>query len=758
MTIDNTGEDMSTHESGFKGVIGRTFRDSKPWWPDEIEAPKAAPNVLFVVLDDVGFADLGCYGSEIATPNINRLADGGLRYTNFHVTSLCSPTRACLLTGRNAHAAGMGIIAEWSGGFPGYQGRISRSAATIAEVLVDHGFGTYAIGKWHLTNISDYGAAGPYDQWPLGRGFGRWYGFHGALMDQWNPELYQDNRPIDFVPSHSYHLSADLVERAIGDIRDHVTSAPEKPFFVYLAFGACHWPHQVPRAYIDRYRGRYDIGWDQVRAARLERQIALGVVPADTPLAPRNPGVQAWAGLSTGERRLSVRLQEAYAGFLEHTDSEVGKLLAFLATIGRLDDTLIVLLSDNGASAEGGATGAINMRKRMAYGPDAPEEALIRLEEIGGERAYNHYSTGWAQVSNTPLKWYKKNTHGGGIRAPLVMHWPRRILRRGNRDQFHHVIDIAPTLYELLNIEAPTQYRGTAQTPIHGTSMLYTWDGADERTRKDAQYFEVLGDRAIWHRGWKAVAHHTKGDDFEVDQWELYQLENDFNEIKDLATAEPERLRKLVELWWAEAGRYDVLPLDDRDLERTAARLRMNRSRRYVYLPGMARVDRLCAPDITDRSYRLHAEFESVKGDTQGVIISWGSRFAGFTLYIMGGLLCYEYVRSEAIHYAITAPLSLSPGARTQVELSFWRTGKNAGHVTMSLNGAAVGHVDIPATWPTYHTTAGINCGTDAGAPVVDSYSRPFSFSGRGLFVILELGAPDLPDGPGAFQSAVLEQ
>jgi arylsulfatase A-like enzyme len=593
---------MSASEENFQGTIGSTFRDSRPWWPDEPKPPAGATNIIFIVLDDVGFSDLGCYGSEIATPRIDALARNGVRYSNFHVTSMCSPTRACLLTGRNAHAVGVGIIAEWSSGYPGYRGRVARSAATIPEILREHAFSTYAVGKWHLTNIADYGAAGPQQDWPLGRGFGRWYGFHGALTDQWNPELYCDNRPIQLRPGAPYHLSTDLVDHAIGDIRDHLTSAA-RPFFLYLAFGACHWPHHVPRAFIEKYRGRYDVGWDAIRAARLKRQIALGVVPEGTSLAPRNPGVAAWEEVPADVKRLLVRLQETYAGFLEHTDAEIGRLLDYLTSVGRLDDTLTVLLSDNGASPEGGPTGAINLRKHMVYEEEPPSVGLARLEDIGSERSYNHYPTGWAQASNTPLKWYKKDTHGGGIRAPLIVHWPQRIAARGAvRKQFHHVIDIAPTLYDLLSLQAPSEYRGVRQLPVHGISMAYTFDG-DAPTRKETQYFELLGDRAIWHRGWKAVARHPKGTEFDADRWELYRLDADFAELDDLAEKRPEKLREMLDLWWSEARRYEVLPLDDRDWERAAERLRMSTRTRFEYQADMARIDRLCAPDISDRGY-----------------------------------------------------------------------------------------------------------------------------------------------------------
>lgn len=749
---------MSQDKNAFKGSIGTTFRDSRPWWPVSAAAPPGAPNIVFIVLDDVGFSDLGCYGSEIATPRIDSLAARGLRYANFNVTSMCSPTRACLLTGRNAHAVGMGIISEWSSGYPGYRGRITDQAATVPEILRDHAYGTYAVGKWHLTNIADYGAAGDHGDWPLGRGFNRWYGFHGALADQWNPELYQDNRPIQLPPRPDYHLSGDLVDHAIGDIRDHLTSAPERPFFHYLAFGACHWPHHVPSDYIARYRGHYDIGWDKIRAKRLEKQISLGIVPHGTKLAPLNPGVTPWQELSPDVRRLCARLQETYAAFLEHTDTQIGRLLDDLAANVQLENTLIVLLSDNGASPEGGPTGAINLRKHMVYEEEAPEVGMSRLDDIGSERSFNHYPTGWAQVSNTPLKWYKKDTHGGGIRAPLIMHWPQRITAGGAiSTQYHHVVDIAPTLYELLGVQVPTHHRGVPQIPIHGISMAYTFDDPQAATRKETQYFEILGDRAVWHRGWKAVTHHPKGSDFDADRWELYHLDQDFAEINDLAEQEPDRLRRMIDLWWAEAGKYDVLPLDDRDWERAAERLRMNRTTRYEYLAGMARVDRLSAPDISDRSYIITAAFEAADAEVEGVIFAWGSRFAGFVLYVREAQLYFEYVYSESVRHVLHAAFRPKPG-RIEIQLNFERTGRNAGHSVLTVDGCEVGTLAIPRTWPTHGTTSGLNCGQDAGAPVSDRYDRPFRFTGRSLRVTVELGSAGDHDPAIAYQAALKEQ
>lgn len=749
---------MSTHEDQFKGTIGRTYRDSTPWWPNKPQAPKDAPNVLFIVLDDVGFADLGCYGSEIATPHMDRLAQNGASYSNFHVTSMCSPTRACLLTGRNSHSVGVGIISEWSSGYPGYSGQVGQQAAMIPEVLAPHGYSSYAVGKWHLTNIADYGAAGPHDNWPIGKGFNRWYGFHGALTDQWNPELCQDNRPIQLSKTEDYHLSTDLVDHAITDIRDHLSSAQGRPFFQYLAFGACHWPHHVPREYIDRYKGKYDGGWDAIRAQRLKKQLELGVVPADTGLAPLNPGVKAWSEFPADEREYLARLQETYAGFLEHTDDQIGRLVSYLEEIGQLDNTLIVLLSDNGASPEGGPTGAINLRKHMVYEPESPQVGIANLDKIGSELAYNHYPTGWAQVSNTPLKWYKKNVHGGGVRAPLIMHWPGHIADPGAmRHQYHHVIDIAPTLYDILGIDAPEHYKGVPQLPVHGMSMTYTFADRHQPTRKQSQIFELLGDRAIWHQGWKAVSRHPKGLDFDLDEWELYHLSEDFSEIRDLAKQDPEKLRELVALWWEQAQQYGVLPLDDRDWERAAERLKMNQTLHYEFHDGMARVDRMLSPDITDRSYQITARFDAANEPLHGVLLAWGSHFGGFTLYLKDGRLCYEYVYSESLTHRIESAFKPVQGTNV-IDLRFSRTGKNSGTVTLLTNGETAGQIDIPKTWPTHGTTAGLNCGQDAGAPVSFSYESPFRFNGASLKVTVELSTDSESEIGAAYVAALKEQ
>jgi arylsulfatase len=693
------------------------------------------PNVLFIVLDDVGFSDLGCYGSEIPTPRIDQLAEQGLRYNNFHVTAMCSPTRACLLTGRNAHSVGVGIIAEWANGQPGYDGRIYPSAGTLPEVLRGQGYNTMAVGKWHLAGTEEYGAAGPFSNWPLGKGFNRWYGFHGALADQYYPELYVDNHPIHLDPPKGYHLSEDLVDQSLAMIRDHETSAPSSPFMMYVAFGACHWPHQAPAEYIDRFKGKYDQGWDVVRRQRLQRQIELGIVPPDTELAPLNEDVKPWEEVQKDDAvvTLSTRLQEAYAGFMVHTDDQIGRLIDGLKAMNLLDDTIVVLLSDNGASPEGGPTGAINLRKHMVYELDDPQQAVKHLDKIGSAHAFNHYPTGWAQVSNTPLKWYKKDTHGGGVRAPLIVRWPRGIQARGEiREQFHHVIDVAPTVYELLGVTPPATLAGVEQQPLHGTSMAYSFDQAKAPTQRTKQYFELLGDRALWQDGWKVVTRHRKGTPMESDVWELYHLDKDFSEARNLAQAEPTRLREMVDGWFKEAEKYSVLPLDDREWERAAERIREGSRAEYVYRPNMARIDRLMAPDVTGKDFRIDAEL--VKADTplDGVLFAWGSRLGGLVLYAGQGRFTLEYVFSQDERTVISVDDTLKTG-RVVVSAIFKHNGGGGLDVGLSGTGLEKANGQSAKAWPTHGMTAGISCGHDAGHPVSDDYAAPYPFTGAAL-------------------------
>lgn len=742
-------------DSEFQGKLGRTYADSTESWPAETAAPKNAPDLIFVVLDDVGFSDLGCYGSEIETPHMDRLARGGAQYRNFHVTAMCSPTRACLLTGRNAHSVGMGVISEWAGGFPGYRGHISLRAATLAEVLRDHGYTTLGVGKWHLTPMKQVSAAGPYQQWPLGRGFDRWYGFQGAFTDQWNPELYQDNQPIARPSGEKYHLTEDLIDRSIAYIDNHRVAAPDRPYFLYLALGACHWPHHVPPDTVAKFRGRYAAGWDAIRSQRYERQKALGVVPADTLLPPSNPGVQPWSELSDEEKAFCERSQELYAAFVHHTDQQLGRLIARLEASGQLDNTLIVLMSDNGASPEGGPLGtvALNARKHVYHGPETAAERRSAIDALGGPKTYPHYAFGWAQASNTPLQWYKMNTYGGGVRAPLLMHWPAGIKATGLRDQYHHAIDLMPTVLELLGIQPPDSYRGVPQIPLQGTSMVYSFNAPEAPTHKRTQFFELNGDRAIWKDGWKAVTHHRPGTDFAADQWALYHLAEDFSESHDLAATHPQKLQELIDQWWAEAEALGALPLDDRWAARSNVARGSAFRRRYSFHPGLERIDRIKAPDMSGRAYSITADVELPSDGGEGVILAFGSSLAGYVMYLQRGHLVHEYVFSGNTRHVVRSPRPLKAG-RHLLGYGFTKDGTQPGRGVLSIDGVVVDTVEIPKLWPNRAVQSGLSCGYDTGLAVSDAYECPNPFSGTIHRVDVELG-DELPQDPASAAVAV---
>ena len=579
----------------YEGRIGRYLADSEPWWPTPPHPGDAAPNVVIILFDDLGFSHFGCFGSTIETPNIDALAANGLRFTNFHVTPVCSPTRAALLTGRNHHSVGMRSISNFITGFPHMTGHISNHAATVAEVLRDEGYTTFAIGKWHLTPMERASAAGPYDQWPLQRGFDRYYGFLDGETDQFHPELTYDNHWIEppRTVEEGYHLSEDLVDKAIEFIHDAKSIRPDRPFFTYLAFGATHAPHQSPPEFLAKYRGRFDEGWDVIRERWFANQQAMGLLPEGTELAPRNPGVEAWDDLPENQQRLAIRLQEAYAAFLDHTDEQIGRFIDALRTLGELDNTLVVLLSDNGASQEGGPFGVMHEMKFFNFLIETPDEAIHRIDDIGGPHSHANYPWGWAQAGNAPFKYYKQNTHEGGVHVPLIMHWPARIADGGGlRDQFHHVNDVVPTIYELLEVTPPDVYRGLEQMPVTGTSMAYAIGDASAESRKTVQYFEMHGHRGIYHEGWKAVTKHDPGTPFDEDRWELYHVAEDRSECRDLAAEMPEKLAEMIDIWWREAEEHGVLPLDDRGIELFGARFREHSphpvDRVYRYRPPMA--------------------------------------------------------------------------------------------------------------------------------------------------------------------------
>ncbi len=725
----------------FKGKIGRTFEDSEPWWPAPNLLRDGSPNIVLILFDDTGFSHFGCYGSSIETPNIDRLANGGLRYTNFHTTALCSPTRACLLTGRNHHEVGMRAVSNMNSGFPHMRGYIMPYAATLGEILHEEGYATFAVGKWHLTPMEQASTAGPFDSWPLKRGFDRFYGFMQGETDQFYPELTYDNHPIDppHGPEEGYHLTEDLIDHSMAFIRDQKSIRPDQPFFLYLAFGATHAPHQAPKEFLEKYRGKFDAGWDVMREEWYRRQLEMGIIPPGTELAPRNKGVKPWEELSENRKKFACRLQEAFAAFLDHTDHHIGRLISFLEEIGEKENTLIVLLSDNGASQEGGHAGIMEELKFFNRRSEDIDAIQDRLDDIGGPRSHSNIPWGWAQVGNTPLKWYKQNTHGGGIRDPLIFHWPAHIRDGGGiRNQFHHVIDIVPTILELLEIESAPEYNGYEQIPISGTSLAYTIAAPEEPTHKHIQYFEMFGHRGIWVNGWKAVTHHGQGGPFKDEEWELYHLDSDFSECHNLASKRPEKLRELIDLWWVEAGRYNVLPLDDRTLELFGSRFQpgsVHANRKYTYYPPISHLPVEVAPPFGNRTWIMDAEIHRPDDSAEGVMVALGTMNGGFSFYIKDTQLVLDY-NMFTDHHVVRSDIPVPTGKCT-VRAHFLRKGKRA-TITLSIDGKECGSIPIPFILAIISST-GMDIGRDGLSPVTNDYKGPFEFSGTIYRVDIDL-------------------
>ena len=605
-----------------------------------------------VLLDDVGYAQFGCFGSDIPTPTFDRLAAGGLRYSNFHTTALCSPTRACLLTGRNHHASGMARIVEFASGFPGYDATMPATNGFLSEVLLGEGYATFAVGKWHLAPAPEMAMGASRQRWPLGRGFERFYGFLAGETDQYHPDLVHDNHQIDppRTPEEGYHLTEDLVDHAIGYIDDLRAVSPgrragasaDRPFFLYLTPGAAHAPHQVPEPYRSRHAGRYDLGWDAWREEVFARQQASGLLPAGTRLTERPAWIAAWDSLGDDERRLYARMMEVYAGFLEHTDAQIGRLVDHLETIGELDNTIILVMSDNGASAEGGPKGSFNENYFFNMVPESLEENLRRIDDLGGPHAHNHYPWGWAWAGNTPLQRWKRETHEGGVTDPLIVHWPAGLGTTGaTRHQYVHAIDVMPTLLQVAGVAMPATIAGVEQRSLDGASFAPTFESADAPTR-DTQYYEMLGCRAIYHDGWKAVVFHPMMGfaydgvsdprlPFDDDPWELYHVAEDFSESVDLAAEEPERLQMMIDLWWAEAERNQVLPLTNQPGRHADQRWRRQR---YEYTPGIGQLPAAVAPNLRNRGFTVTATF-AARGD--GVVLSHGGAAGGYSMYVQDG-------------------------------------------------------------------------------------------------------------------------
>ena len=752
----------------FKGTVNVDIRDSEPdWGPFEPpKAPDGAPNVLYIVLDDVGFSAMAPYGGPIETPNIDRIANDGVRYTQWHTTALCSPTRSCLLTGRNHTRNSMACITEGASGFPNASGTIPPENGMLSEVLGELGWNTYIVGKWHLCPTVEMNVASTRRNWPTGRGFERFYGFLGAETNQWYPELVYDNHPVDQPksPEEGYHFTDDITDKALEFIKDAKVLAPDKPFFLYYAPGAAHAPHHVAPEWSDRFKGRFDMGYEAMREQTLARQKELGIIPAETELPPINPigtsesrtgpdgqpfppldVTRPWDTLNDDERRLFARMAEVYAGFLAHADHHIGRLLDYLEETGQRENTIVVLVSDNGASGEGGPNGSVNENLFFNGIPDDMKTNLAMIDELGGTKTYNHYANGWAMAFNTPFKMWKRYEFNGGTSDACIISWPAGMKARGElRTQYHHAIDIVPTILDCLGLEVPRTIKGHVQSRMDGVSMRYSFDDASVASARRTQFFSMLGSRGIWHDGWKAVTNHPTiagWGDFNADEWELYHTDVDRSELHNLAAQEPDKLREMVNLWFAEAGANDAFPLDDRSpLEiLLTPRPQLSAPRdRYVYYPDVADVPESQSVSVRNRSFSIGALVDIPAPGADGVLFAHGARFGGHSLYVKNNRLHYVNNFVGMFEQKVVATEDIPTGENIILSASFDKDGEDPPHVSTGIlslyhNDKKVGEGRIK-TQPGGFELAGegLCVGRDSGAAVTDDYpgEAPYRFTG----------------------------
>jgi arylsulfatase len=726
--------------------------------PFQVKPPEGAPNVVVVLIDDIGFGAGTTFGGGINTPTLDRLAQGGLRYNQFHTTALCSPTRMALLTGRNHHSANTGSVMEVATGFPGNQGQRPFSVAPLAEMLRLNGYSTAAYGKYHETAPWEVSVSGPFDRWPTRSGFDKFYGFMGGETNMWAPLIYDGTSKIEPPDDPDYHFTTDMTDQAIKWMRYQQSLTPDKPFFIYFATGATHAPHHVPKKWIAKYKGKFDHGWDKYRTETLARQIEMGIVPKGTKLTKRPKDLPAWNTLSADQRKLYARQMEVFAAFAEHTDHEVGRLYDAVEKIGEADNTLFIyILGDNGSSAEGGLNGTFNEMIVLNGLPDPVEDQLKHLDEMGGPMAYGHMHAGWAHATNSPFQWTKQvASHYGGTRNPMVVHWPDGIKAKGDlRSQWHHVTDIAPTVMEAAGLPFPTSVNGAKQKPFEGVSMIYSFDDPKAEDRHTTQYFEMFGNRAIYHDGWVAATKHrtpwAQAPDGPLDQdkWELYHVAEDFSQANDLAASNPDRLRKMQALFMKEAVKYNVLPLDDRTFERFNAAIAgrpdlMGDRRSLTLYEGMTGMMENAFINVKNRSHTITAEVEIPEGGGEGVIVCQGGRFAGWSLYMKDGKVSYVHNWVGKERYTITAPQTVSPGKAT-IRYEFAYEGGNkpgmGGKGTISVNGKKVAEGRIGKTTPfVFSADETADVGVDEATPVTEAYKeRHNKFTGKIEKVTIEL-------------------
>jgi arylsulfatase len=749
------------------GLITYDAKDPETKYPpiEQLRPPQGAPNVLIILIDDAGFGSASAFGGPCHTPTAELLAAGGLKFNRFHTTALCSPSRQALLTGRNHHTVGMGGITEIASGSPGYSSVLPNTCAPLARTLKLNGYATAQFGKCHEVPVWETSPAGPFDAWPTGGGgFEYFYGFVGGEAHQWYPSLYEGTTPIEVkkTPEEGYHLMEDMTDKAMNWIGQQKALIPDKPFFVYFAPGATHAPHHVPKEWADKYKGKFDQGWDKLREETFARQKKLGVIPKDSQLTKRHKEIPAWDEMPAALKPVLTRQMEVYAGFMEYTDHHVGRLVDSLKKLNLLDNTLIYyIIGDNGASAEGTLNGTYNemINFNGAAALETPEFLMARLDKLGGPESYNHYAVGWAHAMNTPYQWTKQvASHWGGTRNPAIVHWPKGIKGKAEiRSQFHHLIDVAPTILELAGLPEPLSVNGVQQHPIEGVSMAYSFNDAKAPERHETQYFEMFGNRGIYHKGWTAVTRHKtpwiligeKTPAFDDDIWELYDTSKDWTQANDLAKQMPEKLHELQRLWLIEATRYNVLPLDDNIAARfnadTAGRPVLIRGNSQILFGSMGRLSENSVINIKNKSHSVTAEIVVPANGAEGVIIAQGGNIGGWSLYAKGGKLkyCYNFLGIQQFYAESSSPL---PPGDHQVRMEFAYAGGGLGKggtATLYVDGKKVGEGKVAVTAAmVFSADDGCDVGMDTGAPVSPDYgSRGNEFSGHIKGVQLAIGA-----------------
>ncbi|MEZ6049429.1 MAG: arylsulfatase [Planctomycetaceae bacterium] len=737
-------------QSPFQGKIGLTPAESTKDFPVEVKAPDDAPNVLIILTDDVGFGASSTFGGPIPTPTFDRLAKSGLRYNQFHTTALCSPTRAALITGRNHHHVSTGGIMEIGVGYPGYNTLVRKSCGTIGQILKYNGYNTAWFGKNH--NVPDWhtSQAGPFDLWPVGLGFEYFYGFVGGDTSQWSPAIVENTRPVEPpADDPDYNFDEDMSKRAINWIRMQNAVAPDKPFFCYYATGTAHAPHHAPKEWIDKFKGKFDQGWDEVRKETLARQKKLGVVPQGTKQTERSKGIRAWDSLNDKEKEVYAHMMEVYAAALSHADHQFGEIIDAIEESGELDNTLIIYIQgDNGASAEGSPDGLLNEMTFFNNIEVPLDEVYKRRSELGGPKTFNHYPIGWAHAMDTPFQWTKQvASHFGGTRNGLVISWPKRIKNAGKVcSQFHHVIDITPTILEATGLPAPDSINGITQDQMDGVSLAYTWDNTEADSKRTTQYFEMLANRAIYDNGWVACTTPTAPpwvsvvapvDIIDGYEWELYNINDDFSESENLAEKHPDKLRELQRLFYIEAVKFDVLPLDNSKAERLDVKNRPSLTggrKKFDYYEGMTRIPEGSAPDLKNKSFAINAVVEIPEEGAEGLLMTQGGRFAGVGLYVLENKPVFVYNLCDVERYRVESPEALKPGKHI-VTLDFNYAGGGLGKggtATLSIDGNKVASNELPHTIPfRMSLDETLDIGEDTGTPISEDYQVPFKFTGE---------------------------